>query len=79
MKKYVVKTYATATWQMIIHADSEEDAEDKVANGEYEYEFNNGHPIDVQDEIIESIVEQPDTIITELKRKDKGNGKDIQS
>ena len=30
MKKYLVTTYATAEWQCIVEADSEEEAEEKV-------------------------------------------------
>ena len=55
MKKYLVTTYATATWQCIVEADSEEEAEEKVWAGDYD-ELNNGDPTDVQDEQIESIV-----------------------
>jgi hypothetical protein len=56
MKKYLVTTYATATWQCIVEADSEEEAEEKVWAGDYE-ELNNGDPIKIEDELIESIVE----------------------
>ena len=54
-KKYIVTTYATAEWQCIVEADSEEEAEEKVWAGDYD-ELNNGDPTDVQDEQIESIV-----------------------
>ena len=55
-KKYLVTTYATATWQCIVEADSEEEAEEKVWAGDYE-ELNNGDPTKIEDEQIESIVE----------------------
>ena len=67
MKKYLVTTYATATWQCIVEADSEEEAEEKVWAGDYE-ELNNGNPIKIEDEQIESIVEQPDKVIDKLKK-----------
>ena len=56
MKKYLITTYATAEWRCIVEADSEEEAEEKVWAGDYE-ELNNGHPIKIEDEQIESIVE----------------------
>jgi hypothetical protein len=56
VKKYLVTTYATAEWQCIVEADSEEEAEEKVWAGDYE-ELNNGDPIKIEDELIESIVE----------------------
>mgnify|MGYP001174488247 FL=1 len=56
MKKYLVTTYATAEWQCIVEADCEEEAEEKVWAGDYE-ELNNGDPIKIEDEQIESIVE----------------------
>ena len=67
MKKYLVTTYATATYQCIVEADSEEEAEEKVWDGDYD-ELNNGDPTNVQDELIESIVEQPDEVIDKLKK-----------
>ena len=67
MKKYLVTTYATATYQCIVEADSEEEAEEKVWEGDYD-ELNNGDPTNVQDEQIESIVEQPDKVIDKLKK-----------
>ena len=67
MKKYLVTTYATATWQCIVEADSEEEAEEKVWAGDYD-ELNFGNPTNVQDEQIESIVEQPDKVIDKLKK-----------
>ena len=67
MKKYLVTTYATATYQCIVEADSEEEAEEKVWEGDYD-ELNNGDPTNVQDELIESIVEQPDEVIDKLKK-----------
>ena len=56
MKKYLVTTYATAEWQCIVEADSKEEAEENVWAGDYE-ELNNGNPIKIEDEQIESIVE----------------------
>tara|TARA_Y100000996_G_scaffold365612_1_gene310440 strand:- start:85 stop:258 length:174 start_codon:yes stop_codon:yes gene_type:complete len=56
MKKYLVTTYATATFKFIVEADSEEEAEEKVWAGDYE-ELNNGDPTKIEDEQIESIVE----------------------
>tara|TARA_Y100001938_G_scaffold46899_1_gene65249 strand:+ start:357 stop:566 length:210 start_codon:yes stop_codon:yes gene_type:complete len=67
MKKYIVTTYATAEWQCIVEADSEEEAEEKVWAGDYD-ELNFGNPTNVQDEQIESIVEQPDKVIDKLKK-----------
>lgn len=67
MKKYLVTTYATATWQCIVEADSEEEAEEKVWAGDYE-ELNNGNPRKIEDEQIESIVEQSDEVIDRLKK-----------
>ena len=67
MKKYLVTTYATATYQCIVEADSEEEAEEKVWEGDYD-ELNKGDPTNVQDEQIESMVEQPDDIIDKLKK-----------
>ena len=67
MKKYLVTTYATATYQCIVEADSEEEAEEKVWAGDYE-ELNNGNPTKIEDEQIESMVEQPDDIIDKLKK-----------
>ena len=72
MKKYLVTTYATATYQCIVEADSKEEAEEKVWEGDYD-ELNNGDPTDVQDEQIESIVEQPDDIIDKIKEEDNFN------
>jgi len=69
MKKYLVTTYATATWQCIVEADSEEEAEEKVWEGDYE-ELNNGDPTKIEDEQIESIVEHPDDIIDKIKEED---------
>ena len=67
MKKYLVTTYATAEWRCIVEADSEEEAEEKVWEGDYE-ELNNGDPTNVQDEQIESIVEQTPEVIAKLKK-----------
>tara|TARA_R100001224_G_scaffold43855_1_gene25258 strand:- start:113 stop:235 length:123 start_codon:yes stop_codon:yes gene_type:complete len=39
-----------------VEADSKEEAEEKVWAGDYE-ELNNGNPIKIEDEQIESIVE----------------------
>jgi hypothetical protein len=70
MKKFVVTTYATAEWQCIVEVDDDasmEEVEEKVWAGDYE-ELNNGNPTNVQDEQIESIVEQPDKVIDKLKK-----------
>tara|TARA_B100000085_G_scaffold213_1_gene249 strand:+ start:323 stop:532 length:210 start_codon:yes stop_codon:yes gene_type:complete len=67
MKKYLVTTYATATYQCIVEADSEEEAEEKVWEGDYD-ELNNGEPTNIEDEQIESMVEQPDDIVDKLKK-----------
>ena len=69
MKKYLVTTYATAEWQCIVEADSKEEAEEKVWDGDYE-ELNNGNPTKIEDEQIESIIEQPDDIIDKIKEED---------
>lgn len=69
MKKYLVTTYATAEWQCIVEADSKEEAEEKVWEGDYD-ELNNGDPTNIQDEQIESIVEQPNEIIDKIKEED---------
>jgi hypothetical protein len=69
MKKYLVTTYATAEWQCIVEADSEEEAEEKVWEGDYE-ELNNGDPTKIEDEKIESIIEHPDDIIDKIKEED---------
>tara|TARA_X000001388_G_scaffold10883_3_gene6655 strand:- start:2799 stop:3041 length:243 start_codon:yes stop_codon:yes gene_type:complete len=68
-KKYHVTTYATAEWQCIVEADSKEEAEEKVWAGDYD-ELNKGEPTNIQDEQIESIVEQPDDIIDKIKEED---------
>ena len=68
-KKYLVTTYATAQWQCIVEADSKEEAEEKVWEGDYD-ELNNGNPTNIQDEQIESIVEQPNEIIDKIKEED---------
>jgi uncharacterized protein YlzI (FlbEa/FlbD family) len=68
MKKFLVTTYATATWQCIVLADSEEEVEDKVWSGDF-LELNNGDPTNIEDEQIESIVEQPRIIRKALKIK----------
>tara|TARA_R100001224_G_scaffold110959_1_gene90233 strand:- start:96 stop:353 length:258 start_codon:yes stop_codon:yes gene_type:complete len=68
-KKYLVTTYATAEWQCIVEADSKEEAEEKVWEGDYD-ELNNGNPTNIQDEQIESIVEQPNEIIDKIKEED---------
>jgi len=70
MKKYLVTTYATAEWQCIVEADSEEEAEEKVWDGDYE-ELNFGNPTNVQDEQIESIVEQTPEAVDKLKKGKK--------
>jgi hypothetical protein len=70
MKKYVVTTYANAEWQCIVEVDDDssiEEVEEKVWAGDYE-ELNNGNPTNVQDEQIESMVEQPDEVINKLKK-----------
>jgi len=67
VKKYLVTTYATAEWQCIVEADCEEEAEEKVWAGDYE-ELNNGNPTKIEDEQIESFVEQPDEVIDKLKK-----------
>jgi len=68
MKKYLVTTYATAEWQCIVEADSEEEAEEKVWAGDYD-ELNFDNPTNVQDVgLIESIVEQPDEVIDKLRK-----------
>ncbi len=72
MKKFIVTTYATATWQCIVLADSEEEVEDKVWSGDFQ-ELNNGDPTDIQDEKIESIVEQPSEVIDKIKEEDNFN------
>ena len=69
MKKYLVTTYATAEWQCIVEADSEEEAEEKVWEGDYE-ELNNGDPTKIEDEQIESIIEHPYDIIDKIKEED---------
>ena len=68
-KKYLVTTYATCDWQCIVEADSKEEAEEKVWSGDY-IELNHGNPTNIQDEQIESIVEQPDEIIDKIKEED---------
>jgi len=68
MKKYLVTTYATAEWRCIVEANSKEEAEEKVWAGDYE-ELNNGNPTKIQDEQIESFVEQPDDIIDKIKEE----------
>ena len=72
MKKYLITTYATAEWRCIVEADSEEEAEEKVWEGDYD-ELNNGDPTNIQDEQIESIVEQPDEVIDKIKEEDNFN------
>ena len=70
MKKYVVTTYANAEWQCIVEVDDDssiEEVEEKVWAGDYE-ELNNGEPTNIQDEQIESFVEQPDEVINKLKK-----------
>ena len=67
MKKFLVTTYATATWQCIVLADSKEEVEDKVWMGDFQ-ELNNGDPTNIEDEQIESIVEQPDEVIDKIKK-----------
>lgn len=69
MKKYLVTTYATAEWRCIVEANSKEEAEEKVWEGDYE-ELNNGDPTRIEDEQIESIVEQPDDTIDKIKEED---------
>ena len=44
-----------------------EEAEEKVWAGDYE-ELNNGNPTKIEDEQIESFVEQPDEVIDKLKK-----------
>ena len=70
MKKYLVTTYATAEWRCIVEANSKEEAEEKVWAGDYE-ELNNGNPTKIEDEQIESFVEQPDEVIDKIKEEDK--------
>mgnify|MGYP003127337041 FL=1 len=70
MKKYVVTTYANAEWQCIVEVDDDssiEEVEEKVWAGDYE-ELNNGNPTKIEDEQIESFVEQPDEVINKLKK-----------
>tara|TARA_Y100000739_G_scaffold22040_1_gene17243 strand:- start:93 stop:311 length:219 start_codon:yes stop_codon:yes gene_type:complete len=70
MKKYLVTTYANAEWQCIVYADDDatmEEVEEKVWEGDYT-ELNNGDPTNVQDEQIESIVEQTPEVIAKLKK-----------
>ncbi len=66
-KKYLITIYATAEQQCIVEADSKEEAEEKVWAGDYD-ELNNGNPTNIQDEQIESIVEQPDEIIEKIRK-----------
>ena len=68
MKKYLVTTYATAEWRCIVEANSKEEAEEKVWAGDYE-ELNNGNPTKIEDEQIESFVEQPDEVIDKIKEE----------
>jgi hypothetical protein len=68
MKKYYVTTYATAEWRCIVEANSKEEAEEKVWDGDYE-ELNQGHPTLIKDEIIESIVEVSTDTIDKIKRE----------
>ena len=72
MKKYLITTYATAEWRCIVEADSEEEAEEKVWEGDY-YELNNVNPTNIQDEQIESVIEQPDEVIDKIKEEDNFN------
>jgi hypothetical protein len=75
MKKFVVTTYATAEWQCIVEVDDDasmEEVEEKVWAGDYD-ELNNGDPTNVQDEQIESIVEQTDEVIDKIKEEDNFN------
>jgi hypothetical protein len=75
MKKFVVTTYATAEWQCIVEVDDDasmEEVEEKVWAGDYD-ELNNGNPTNVQDEQIESIVEQTDEVIDKIKEEDNFN------
>ena len=44
-----------------------EEVEEKVWAGDYE-ELNNGNPTKIEDEQIESFVEQPDEVIDKLKK-----------
>ena len=72
MKKYLVTTYATATWQCIVYVDDDasmEEVEEKVWEGDY-IELNNGDPTKIEDEQIESIVEQTSSpeVIAKLKK-----------
>jgi hypothetical protein len=71
MKKFVVTTYATAEWQCIVEVDDDasmEEVEEKVWAGDYE-ELNNGNPTKIEDEQIESFVEQPDEVIDKIKEE----------
>ena len=72
MKKFVVTTYATAEWQCIVEVDDDasmEEVEEKVWEGDY-IELNNGDPTKIEDEQIESIVEQTSSpeVIAKLKK-----------
>ena len=69
MKKYLVTTYATAEWRCIVEANSKEEAEEKVWEGDYE-ELNNGDPTRIEDEQIESIVEVSTDKIDKIKEED---------
>ena len=69
MKKYLVTTYATAEWRCIVEANSKEEAEEKVWEGDYE-ELNNGDPTRIEDEQIESIVEVSTDTIDKIKEED---------
>ena len=69
MKKYYVTTYATAEWRCIVEANSKEEAEEKVWEGDYE-ELNNGDPTRIEDEQIESIVEVSTDTIAKIKEED---------
>lgn len=41
--KYEVVTTATAVWKIIVEADSKEEAQDKVLDGEYDQKYDNVH------------------------------------
>jgi hypothetical protein len=41
MPKYVVTTTATAVWNIIVEAESREEARDLVLEGDYNEEYNN--------------------------------------
>ena len=67
MKTYKVYTKWIGYSEIGVEAKSPEEAEEKVWEGDY-YELNNGNPTNIQDEQIESVIEQPDEIVDKLKK-----------